>query len=132
MVHFAAAETQRDAHLVAFFQKADDVADLDAQIVLVDGRAQLDLLDLDDLLLLARFMRLLLDFVTVFTVIEDFAYRGIGGGGDLYQVQAGLFSHPDAFQGSNNADHITILVDQSDGSGRDLAVDAGFVSFTHA
>ena len=75
MGHFAAAEAQRHLDLVAFLEEALHGAHLHLVIVIVDHRPQLDLLDLDDLLLLASFGRLLLRLVFVFAVIEDFGDR---------------------------------------------------------
>ena len=51
---------KRDLDLVAFFQEARHRAHLDLVVVLVDAGPQLDLLDLDHLLLLARLVLLLL------------------------------------------------------------------------
>jgi len=51
MRHLAAAEAQSDFHLVAFLEKPSHGFHFDAVIMVVDSRAQLDLLDLDNLLL---------------------------------------------------------------------------------
>ena len=58
--HFAAAEAQRHLDLVAFLEEPLHRAHLHVVVVLVDPGTDLDLLDLDDLLLLARLGRFLL------------------------------------------------------------------------
>src|SRR5260221_2443128 len=58
--HLPAAKAQGDLDLVAFLEEADHGLSLDLVIVVADARAQLDFLDLDDLLLLAGLVGLLL------------------------------------------------------------------------
>src|ERR1700741_3464175 len=60
MRHFAAAEPQRALDLVAFFEDPPPRAHFPVVIVIVDHRAEFYFLDLDGLLLLARFRGLLL------------------------------------------------------------------------
>jgi hypothetical protein len=57
--------------------------------VIVDHRPELDLLDLDDLLFLAGFSRLLLGLELVLAVIQDFGDRGDRIGGDLNEIKPG-------------------------------------------
>ena len=63
---------------------------LDVVIVVVDAGPELDLLDLDGLLLLARLGRLLLLEEAEPAVIEDLADRGDRVRGDLDEVEAGV------------------------------------------
>src|SRR5690606_31172925 len=58
--HLAAAEPHGDLDLVALAQELLDRAHLHVVVVIIDIGPELDLLDLDDLLLLARLRRLLL------------------------------------------------------------------------
>jgi len=58
--------------------------------VIVDHRAEFDLLDLDDLLLLAGFGLLFLFLESVFAVVQDLADRWYGVGRNLDQVEAGI------------------------------------------
>ena len=81
-------EAQGHLHLVAFFEEALGRAHLHIVIVVVDIRAEFDLLDLDHLLLLARFVLALLFLVFVFADIEDFAHRRIGIGRNLNEIQS--------------------------------------------
>jgi hypothetical protein len=59
--------------------------------VIVDGRAHLDLLDLDDLLLLARLGGLFLLFVFELAVVHQLDHGRLGLGRDLDQVVAFFF-----------------------------------------
>src|SRR4029453_9316363 len=93
-------------------------------IVVVDVRAHLDLFDLDDLLVLTRLVRLFLRFVFVFAVVGNLGDWRNGIGGDLDQVETGLLGHVDRFAGADDADHVAVLVDQSDLRRLDFAVDA--------
>jgi hypothetical protein len=58
--------------------------------VIIDHRAELDLLDLDDLLLLAGFGLLFLLLEPVLAVVQDFANRRYGVRRNLDQVETGL------------------------------------------
>src|SRR4029453_14469895 len=83
--HLAAAEAQGDLHLVALFQEAHHRTHLDLEVVVVDARPQLDLLNLDHPLLLARGVLLLLFLIFPLAEIEDLADRRIGVGGVLHE-----------------------------------------------
>src|SRR5262249_45273168 len=85
--HLAAAEAQRDLDLVTFLEEALHRAHLHVVIVVVDHRPELDLLDLDHLLFLAGFRRLLLRLVFVFAVIENFADGRGCIAGNLYEFE---------------------------------------------
>ena len=87
MRHFAAAEAQDELDLVAFLEEAAHGLHLGLVIMVVDAGAQLDFLDLDDLLLLAGLGGLLLLVEAEFAVIEDLADRRIGVGHDLDQIE---------------------------------------------
>src|SRR5216683_1029467 len=54
------------------------------------ARAELDLLDLDDLLLLARLVAALLLLVFELAEIEDLDHRRVGVGSDLDEIETGL------------------------------------------
>jgi hypothetical protein len=58
--------------------------------VVVDVGPELDLLDLDDLLLLASFVLLLLLLEPELAVVQDLADGGIGVRRDLHQVEPGF------------------------------------------
>ena len=86
--HLAAAEAQRDLDLVALLDERLHGAHLHLIVVLVDVRADLDLLDLDDFLLLLGFVLLLLLLVFELAEVEDLHHRRLGVRADLQQVEA--------------------------------------------
>src|SRR5688572_13976266 len=90
MGHLAAAEAHGQLDLVALLEEAAHGLHLGVVIVLVDAGAELDLLDLDRLLLLARFGLLLLLEEAEAPVIEDLAYRRDRVRRDLDEIEAGL------------------------------------------
>ena len=71
--HFAAAEAQRHLDLVALLDERLHGAHLHLIVVLIDVRANLDLFDFDDFLLLFGFVLLLLLFVFELAEIQDLA-----------------------------------------------------------
>src|ERR1700742_1086134 len=71
MGHFAAAVTQGNLDLVAFFEEALHSAHLHVVVMIVDHRPQLDLLDLDDFLFLASSRGLLLRRIFELPVVHD-------------------------------------------------------------
>src|SRR5208282_5511609 len=122
--HFAAAEAQRHLDLVAFPEKALHRAHLHVVIVIVDHRPQLDLLDLDDLLLLARLGGFLLRLIFVFAVIQDLADRRDRIRRDLHKIEPGLLRHGDSSADLSDALVGAIFVDELDLADADLLVNA--------
>src|SRR5258708_31359767 len=120
----AAAEAHGDLHLIAFADETDHAAHLDVVIVLIDAGAQLDLLDLDDLLLLARLVLLFLLLVFVLAVIEDLADRRIGARRDLDEVEAGLIGHGECVVPADYPHHASLLIDEADAWYGDFFIDA--------
>src|SRR5258708_21204170 len=90
MRQLAAAEAHGHLDLVAFLDEFEHAAHLDVVVVVVDAGAQLDLLDLDDLLLLARLVAALLLLVFELAEIEDLDHRRVGVGGALDATEARL------------------------------------------
>src|SRR6478736_6964150 len=93
--HFAAAIAQGDLDLVAFFEEPLHGAHLHFVIVVVDHRAELDLLDLDDLLPLAGFGGFFLRGILILPVVHDLADGRADVRRDLDQIHAGLLGHAD-------------------------------------
>src|SRR3984893_9272138 len=106
MRHLAAAEAQSDFHLVALLEKPADGFHLDAVIMVVDSRTQLDLLDLDNLLLFPGFRRFFLLQEAEFAIIEDLADRGIGRGNDFDKIKSRFIGR---LLGLNNLHDTTVL-----------------------
>jgi hypothetical protein len=95
--------------------------------VIVDGRAHLDLLDLDDLLLLARFGGFFLLFVFVFAVVHQFDHGRFGFGRHLNQVVPALFCNGAGFVGADLAKFVSVIADQKNRARGNLFIDAGSV-----
>ena len=90
----AAAVAQRDLALVAVFgDEAAQVAHLDRVVAFVGAGAELDFLDLDDLLLALGFGGLLLLLVLELAVVHQPAHRRVRRGCDLDQIDVQLAGH---------------------------------------
>ena len=124
MGHFAAAEAERHFDFVAFFEEAAHGLHLGIVIMIVDAGAKLDLLDFDDLLLLAGFGGFLLFEEAELPVVEDLANRRIGGGDDLDEVEACVVGDLLGFQHRDDPSILTFGVDQLNFIGADVAIDA--------
>jgi hypothetical protein len=92
--------------------------------VVVDHRAELDLLDLDRLLPLARFRCFLLSGILVLPVVHDLADGRAGIRRNFDQIHADFLSHPDGEDGLDRAPVLTGLVDQLDLRIADIIIDA--------
>ena len=104
-------------------------AQLDLVIVILDRWADLDFLDLDDLLFLAGLVGLLLLLVLELAVVHDLADRRFGIGRDFDDVEADILRARDRFADGDNADLLPFGADQADGRGADGVVDARTVIF---
>src|SRR6266436_6710646 len=112
MRHFAAAEPQRHLDLVAFLEEAPDGPHLHVVIVIVDHLPELDFLDLDDFLLLARLGSLLLLLVLELAVVENLAHRRGHVGSDLDEVERSLLGGLECRLDRNNSAVYSVLIDQ--------------------
>ncbi|MBB6011605.1 hypothetical protein HNR59_000950 [Aquamicrobium lusatiense] len=92
--------------------------------MVVDVRAHLDLLDLDDLLVLAGFSRLLLGGVFQLAEIENLGDRRIGIGRNLDEVQPDLFSEQESLACSDFAAIVAVGIDELDTGNLDVPVSA--------
>src|SRR6202012_5322979 len=90
----------------------------------VDGRAHLDLLDLDDLLLLAGFVGLFLLFVFELAVVHQLDDGRLGLRRDFDEIEAFLFRDGAALIEADLAVFMTVVSDQENGAGKDFFVDA--------
>ena len=111
--HFAATEAQGDLDLVALFQKLQDRAHLHVVIMGIGPGTELDFLDLDDVLLLARLGLALLRLVFVLAEIHDLADRRFGIGRDFDQIQTRLFGKGHSARRGDHADILSISPDQA-------------------
>jgi hypothetical protein len=92
--------------------------------VVVDHRPELDLLDLDDLLLLAGFGLFLLLLEAVLAIIQDLADRRHGVGGDLDQIEPGLRGLGQRVCDRDGSEVGTVLVDQVNLANANIFIDA--------
>jgi len=89
----------------------------------VGARAKLHLLDLDDLLLLARLGFAFLLFILVLAVIHDLADRGIGIRRYFHKIQPGLFGHLESRSRGNDPGILAIGPDEADFIGANFVID---------
>jgi hypothetical protein len=91
----------------------------------VDGRAHLDLLDLDDLLLLAGLGGLFLLFVFVFALVHELDDGGFRFGRNLDQVEAFFFGYCAGFIDADRTVFVAVVSDQKDCAREDIFIYAG-------
>ena len=121
--HFATAEFERDLHFHVLAEKIHRVRDLDAEVVRVNPRAELNLFDGRGVLMLLGILFLLGHFVTVFAEIHEPADRRRGGGGDLDEVNPALSRKIDRVVQRDDAELFAVNCDDPDFAGADFAVD---------
>nr|CAI0340403.1 hypothetical protein SHINE37_44271 [Rhizobiaceae bacterium] len=122
--HFAAAELQRHLDLVALFEEAVHRLHLHVIVMRVDVRAHLDFLDLDDLLLLARFGRLLLVGVFQLAQVKDLADGRFGVRRNLHEIEAGFFGHAERLIGRDDTVVVAVGIDKLNPGNPDFLVGA--------
>src|SRR5471032_3214110 len=122
--HFAASEAQSDLDLVTLVEEALHRPHLHVVIVIVDGGAHLDLLDLDDFLLLAGFVGFLLLFVFELAVIHQLADGRLVVGRDLDHVEAFFVAQSQRLVQADLAILMAVVSDQENGFGGDFVIDA--------
>ena len=110
--HFAATEAERQLDLVALFEEALDGLHLDLVIVVIDGGAHLDLFDLDDLLVLASLVGLLLGLIFEAAEIKDLADRRLGIRRDLDEVEACFLGSSQRILNRGDANILAVFTDQ--------------------
>src|SRR3954447_23873650 len=125
MAHLAPAEHDRDLDLVALAQEAYDMALLRGVVVGIDLRAELDLLDRDRALVLARQLLLLLLVVPVLAVIHDAADGRIRVGGHLDEIEGLGPCVLQGFVARLDADLRPVVVDQPHLRYADRLIDTG-------
>jgi hypothetical protein len=91
--------------------------------VVVDHRAHLDLLDLDDLLMLAGLGGLFLLFVFVLPVVHQLDHGRLGLGRDLDQVETLFLADGERIVDADLAVFVAVVPDEQDSLGGDVFVD---------
>src|SRR5436305_7498775 len=111
--HFTAPELDGGLHLVPFAEEADGVLELEIVVVLVDVGAELDLFEMDDLLLLLRYVRLLLLLVEELAEVHDAADRRLRRRRHLHQVEGLLLCPPQRLFDRHDARLRAVSLDQA-------------------
>jgi len=124
----AAAEHDRDLHLVLVAQEAHDVALLRLVVVVGDLRPQLDLAHVDLLLVLAGGLLLLLLLVLVLRVVEQAGDRGFRVGRHLDQVEVRLLGSLQRLGRLDDAELLAVGADQTHLGDADPLVDPSRVA----
>ena len=132
MGHLAAAEHDRDLHLVLAEQEPGDVSLLGVVVVLRDLRAEFDLTDRDLLLVLARGLLLLGLLVLVLGVVEHAADRWARVRSDLDEVEIALLGVGERVGGLHDSDLLAVLADEPDLGHADAVIDPSLVPLRRA
>src|SRR5207244_218698 len=119
----APSEHDRDLDLRALVEEALDVALLRVVVVNADLRPELDLLDVDRDLVLARELRLLLLLVAVLPVVHHPRDRRIRLGRHLDEVEVLVLGVPDCLRRGLDPELGSVLVDEADPGRANLTVD---------
>jgi hypothetical protein len=126
--HLAAAEAKRDLGLVAVFEEAAQVAQLDLIVAFLGAGPEFDFLDLDLLLLLARCLLLFLQLEAMLAVIHDPTNGGRRVGIDLYEVELRRFGASNRVIKADYADLLTFLIDEPDAIRLNFTVEPSLVT----
>src|SRR5438093_7959671 len=124
MAGLASPEHDRDLHLRALVEEALDVALLGVVVVDSDLRPELDLLDVDLRLVLARELGLLLLLVPVLPPVHHLCDRRVGLSRHLDQVEVLGVRVVERLPRGLDAELLAVLPDQTDLRGPDRVVDA--------
>ena len=124
MGHFTAAKLEGDLDLHVLAEEIHGMHDLDAEIVRIDARAQLDLLDGGGVLVLAGFLLLLGQLIAELADFDDAADRRDGVGGNLDEIHAVLAGQVQRLIEGKNAELLALRPDDAHFAGADFAVDA--------
>ena len=128
MSHLPAAETDRDFHLVAVQQEPFCMAALGLKVMRVNVERKADFLELNDLLVLSRFLLPLGLFKTEFAVVHDLADRGIGSRGNFDQVHVHFKCLVERGAGCHDAQLGAVGIDYADLFVPNFFVDGKFLA----
>lgn len=115
-------EHQGHLHLVSLFEEAPRMADLRLEVVLVDARAELDFLELDDVLLLARLAGHLGLLELELAEVHDADHRRTSQRSDLDQIQPGGVSGREGDLQLHDAELFTVCRDHSQRTDANLPI----------
>jgi pimeloyl-ACP methyl ester carboxylesterase len=124
VIHFAPAEAQCYLDLVALFKETLGGAHFHFVIMIIDHRAKLDFLELDDLLLLARLGRFFLLLEFELPVVENLRDWRLCIRRDFDEIKTRFVSHGDGLSCGNDTDIDPVGADQPDFARFNTVVDA--------
>ncbi|HEY3637048.1 MAG TPA: hypothetical protein VGK90_02770 [Rhizomicrobium sp.] len=124
MRHLATAEAQSHLHLVAFIEETAHRPHFHVIVVIVDRRAHLDLLDLDDLLLLARLGGFFLLFVFEFPVVHEFGHGRGSFRRNFDEIEPLFFRDGAGFVGSDLTIFVPVCSDEQEAACVNLLIHA--------
>ena len=124
MLALAAPEHDRDLDLRALVQEARDVAFLGLVVVDPDLGSELDLLDVDLRLVLARELRFLLELVPVLPVVHDPGNRRVRLSRDFDQIEVLPVCVLTGVVGRLDSELLSVLADQPNVRDANRIVDA--------
>ena len=108
---------------VSGLQKLLRLTGFDVQVVRVDRHGKANFLDLDQFLILARFLFLFPEFELILAVIHDLADGRICRRRDLDKVKVALFRKAERGKRTHDAELLTVCADHSHFTVADLSVD---------
>jgi hypothetical protein len=124
MGHLATSEEDCSLHLVALLKEAQHVVLFELVVVLVHVDAELDFLDVDDLLVLLGRAFLLFFFVEKLAVILNATDRRIGRRGNLYQVESSFAGNFERLKRLQDAKLGSVFVNHTDFAGANALIGA--------
>ena len=124
MGHLAAPEAKRRLHFVTLAEEAHSLVLLSLVVVLVHRDGELDFLNGDDLLLLARRSLALVLLIEKLAVVLNAADGRNGVGRNLNQIEAALACNFQGFKGWHDAELLASIVDDAHFARADSFIDA--------
>lgn len=121
--HLTAAEAEARLDLVAFIQEAHRLILLRLIVMLVDGDGEFHFLDGDNFLLFACGALALFLFVEISAVVLNAADWRDGIGRDFNQIKAPFAGDFQSLVGRQDAELLTVLIDDPDLAGADAVID---------
>ena len=125
--HLTTPEHHRQFDFVAFLQEPPSVSDLEVVIMVLDTRPELHFLDPDGVLLFPCLTSLPIRLVLVLPVVHHFDHGWTRVGSDLNQIHRTYFGPFPGLVDRDDADLLTVVLNQPDGADPDLVVDTNSV-----
>ena len=126
------AETDAHLHLVAALQELDGVLRLGLNVVFLDGGGKLHLFHRDGLLVFAHLALAFGLLIAMLVVVHQLAYRRLGIGHDLDQIQLRLFRQLHCAGNGQHAKLSAVSADQTYLSVADFFIDHQFSGYVDA